>query len=163
MSSWFSLAYLPGNETLYQITVDELERLHQPHWPYDENNLTDVVEFIVENNSEHFNAAYKIVAEGGEVNYTCSDAYVFKGSHNITQRAICSNWTWDVLFNETMPCVRKEILNKLFIFYGVFMLQLYFVLKRMYLEVQNFLREQQIITKSYRPVIPYIGTPTERS
>ena len=107
-SSWFLLNYLPGNESFYQITAEELERLHQPHWPYDETNLTDEIQFIVENNSEHFNAAYKIVAEGGEVNYTCSDGYVFQGTHNITQRAVCRNWTWDVMFNETKPCVRKE-------------------------------------------------------
>ena len=112
-SSWFSLNYLPGNESLYQITVEDLKRLHQPHWPYDEANLTDEIQFTVENNSEHFNAAYKIVAERREVNYTCSDGYVFQDTHNITQRAVCRNWTWDVRFNETKPCVRKNTQNKI--------------------------------------------------
>ena len=68
-SSWFTLDYLPGNETLYQITVEELERLHQPHWPYDDTNLTDEIQFTVENNTDYFNAAYKIVPEAGEVTY----------------------------------------------------------------------------------------------
>ena len=107
-SSWFSLSYLPGNETLYVISVGELERLHQPHWPYDDANTTDEIKFVVEDNYEHFNPAYKIVAEEGRVTYTCSDGYVFQGTHNITQQAVCRNWTWDVMFNESRACVRKE-------------------------------------------------------
>ena len=106
-SSWFQLNYFSDNESFYEIRVDELERLHQPHWLYDDSNTTDNIHFLVETNLDHFNAAYKIVQEGGEANYTGAEGYIFEGTHNITQRTTCRDWKWEDNFNQTRSCVRK--------------------------------------------------------
>ena len=48
---------------------------------------------------------YEIVPEGGTANYTCPLGWVFEDSKNITQHAVCSNWTWDIQFNVSKACV----------------------------------------------------------
>ena len=108
ISNWFDLKYLPGNES-YIMIGSYRERLHQPHWPYDPDNSSDLVELIIENNKIDYYPIYAIFSENEVANYTCPDGYIFENTHNITYSAVCRNWTWewDGDFNESHSCVRK--------------------------------------------------------
>ena len=110
VSNWFDLEYISGNETYFKISKDR-ERLHQPHWPYSADNVTDMIEIKTEDNLVDFHSIYTIFKEGKVANYTCPEGFIFEDTHNITYNAFCTNWTWvlDREFNASKSCVRKFI------------------------------------------------------
>ena len=111
VADWFNLAFMnnsdgSANEKQLKVSRNQRSKLYQPWIPYDqaiksESNL----EFFAENQESHFNDVYEIVPEGGTSKYTCPQGWVFEDSKNITQHAVCSNWTWDIQFNVSKACV----------------------------------------------------------
>ena len=109
-SSWFNLSFVHGNLSLsnltYLVTRDSRKKLYQPLMIYDSNELYDQnLSFEATNHSDFFHDVYEIIPEGGTADYTCPLGWVFEDSKNTTQTAICRNWTWNVQFNVSKPCV----------------------------------------------------------
>lgn len=104
-SSWFNISTI--DKPRYKVYATK-RRLHQPDWIYDAGNTTDQIEIWMNSSKTgEFEDLYSIVTNGENVTYTCPIGYVFNATHNISFVAICSNWTWESDFNETLSCVRK--------------------------------------------------------
>ena len=44
---------------------------------------------------------------GDNVTYGCGLGYIFNGTHDITQHAVCLNKTWHYNFSDSIQCIRK--------------------------------------------------------
>ena len=113
-SSWFNLTFIDDdngdpNHADFNIFRKERKKLFQPWMKYDVNDVNEKdIEFIAHDNNDHFNDVYEIVKNDSKAIYTCPLGWVFQDSHNISQVAYCRNWTWEVDFNTTKPCIRKQ-------------------------------------------------------
>ena len=111
VASWFNLMFMNDsdgtpNHDQFKVSRNLRSKLYQPWIPYDENVKSESnLEFIAESQDAHFNDVYEIIPERGTVNYSCPLGWVFEDTKNISQHAVCSNWTWDIQFNVSKACV----------------------------------------------------------
>ena len=108
-SSWFQIE---GGEGTWLVLASTKERQHQPEWVYDAANITDDIKLNVSIDmltADDLIDLYEIHVNGSRASYSCPLGYVFRNTSNITQVALCSNWTWEFTFNTTLPCERKLI------------------------------------------------------
>ena len=112
-SSWFNLNFINNtdgslNDTHYRISRAERDFLFQPWIPYDVNNLQEYnLEFLAMDKTDHFNDVYQIMPNDSIAEYRCPLGWVFEHSNNISHFAYCRNWTWEIDFNTSKPCIRK--------------------------------------------------------
>ena len=90
------------------------------------------LEFIAHSIDDHFNDVYEIMKNNSRVVYTCPKGWVFMDSNNISQVAYCRNWTWEVDFNTSKPCIRKYHLHTV-VFFSTSLFQLSSVTKKTFL------------------------------
>ena len=112
-SNWFVISFVDddaGNPIHqdFKISRQRRNKLFQPWMTYDASEeIEENLEFIAHDLTDHFNDVYEIVKNDSVAVYTCPMGWVFKDSHNISQYAYCRNWTWEVDFNVTKPCIRE--------------------------------------------------------
>ena len=112
-SNWFNLSFTDNdngepNHTDFKIYRKERQKLFQPWMKYDANDEIETdLEFIAHAKDDHFNDVYQIVKNDTKAVYTCPVGWVFQDSHDISQVAYCRNWTWEVDFNTSKPCICK--------------------------------------------------------
>ena len=118
-STWFRLEFINGtdsnnltspNLTHYLVTRQERDKLYQPWIPYDSSVLKeDNLMFLATSHEDHFNDVYQIMPNDSVVEYKCPVGWVFEHSNNISHFAYCRNWTWEIDFDVSKPCVRKDL------------------------------------------------------
>ena len=108
-ASWFSLTFLETTEyekQKYVVSRAVRKKLYQPWMKYNSAELYERnLRFVAQDQFDHFNDVYEIVPENGKATYTCPLGWVFEGTKNVTQTAVCEKWEWNVLFNTSLGCV----------------------------------------------------------
>ena len=106
ISSWFNITNNDDMEKPFKISRDSRKKLYQPNMVYDSNILTELdIFFLAENQFDNFHDVYEIMGENENVSYTCPPGWVFEDSKNVTHYGVCQNWTWNMQFNISKPCV----------------------------------------------------------
>ena len=104
-SSWFNILF-NEDKKMFMISRDVRKKLYQPLMVYNSKVVNEYnLSFLAWNQSDHFHDVYEIVPENGTASYTCPLGWVFEGSKNITQTAVCQDWAWNVQFNTSVGCV----------------------------------------------------------